>query len=291
MTEHLEAALTALTPRFGVPVSTRRIADRRGTQVWKITYADTVVALKSGTNTDDVAGLLPAREAAVLGRLAPLGVSDQPLATRVDADGSWSATRWIKGSTTWGRCAPMRARPTDHVAREDAVEVVGRFLEAVIHLHGVGWLHGDLQPWHAIHDHDHVQLIDLALARGQDEVRPWVPYRGGLAHPTAPELHQQILETDTSVHIPLSPAAEVYAAAATVLFCLTGRWPVDHAVPIGPGSDLSRLRRAIVEGRTRRVAEILPLPGHAELLRAALEFPPANRPTLIEFHQDWLAGR
>jgi hypothetical protein len=277
----LDAVLRDLAGHLGVPDSTHLITERRGTQVWQLGYSGASYALK--ISIGDAAQRLPAREAAVLTELDRLRVTDHLVAHGNTPGGSWVTTRWFTGATTWSRCASWRKNPTDDAGAE-AVEASRQLTAAVAQLHGVGWTHGDLQGRHGIHaETAPVRLIDFALARGPAAISPDVPYRGGLVHLTAPEIHQQVLDTPPEVDIEQTPEADTYTLAATLLRCWTRQWPTDYAAAgVDPQTaELAHLRRTIIAEPPRRL-NTLPAPQAQTALAAALDHNPANRPTAPE---------
>jgi serine/threonine protein kinase len=154
-------------------------------------------------------------------------------------------------------------------------------------LHSVGWRHADLQGAHILlPDEGGVHLIDFALAQGPAgmEIKPQIPYRGALAHLTAPEVAAEILQTIDSKHITLTFEAEVYTFGAILFAAWTRQWPCEY------GKDsreltLTDIYAVIADPVSRR-----PAPGGwprmAGLIGAMLESDPAKRPTIHEVHSD-----
>ncbi|MFI9787253.1 hypothetical protein ACIHEI_27675 [Kitasatospora sp. NPDC051984] len=198
------------------PVTLTAVSDRRGSAVWKATGPDGAASIKFGTG--EVAEVI-VREASVIDQLPGCTVA----VGRIDGGGIWFVTRWEHGPSTWQQYKAVRAgRPDGRpVALTSAVELA----RAVAGLHAMGWIHGDLQPAHAIHTANGVRMIDFAWSRQLGET-PWIAFRGAMVHLTAPELaagitagRQPVLTTFPS---------DVYALAATLWTCATGDWPLDY---------------------------------------------------------------
>jgi len=183
MTSPAPTVLAELTNRFSAAVTVHLIADRRGIQTWRMTFPDVTLAVKIGTSDDGNGNpcQLTAREAAVLTQLDSLRVTAHHIASGHTPGGSWVATRWFDGRSTWDHCAPLRHDPADQAARAEAVDAGRRLTAAVARLHQAGWTHRDLQPRHSIHHpYQQANLIDFALARGAAPITPHVPTAAGL---------------------------------------------------------------------------------------------------------------
>jgi serine/threonine protein kinase len=184
--------------------------------VWKASGPGGAAAIKLGTGE---AAEVTAREASVLDRLPGYGVT----VGRIDG-GVWYVTRWEEGQSTWQQFKSVRTGRDD--ARSEALAGAVQVARAVAELHGLGWIHGDLQPAHAIHTEGGVRLIDFAWARQLGET-PWTAFRGTMVHLTAPELAAEI--TAGGQPVLTTFASDVYALAASLWTCVTGDWPLDYA--------------------------------------------------------------
>lgn len=113
---------------------------------------------------------------------------------------------------------------------------------------------------------------------------PHIPYRGALAHLTAPEIAAEILATPDSTGIQLTHEAEVYTFGAVLFAAWAGQWPRNYG---RHPRDLSvhEIYAAVTNPATRR-----PIPGGwarmADLIRAMLETDAGMRPTVREVHTD-----
>ncbi|MFJ1751314.1 protein kinase [Kitasatospora sp. NPDC088134] len=209
------AALKAAESLCG-PVTLTAISDRRGSAVWKAGGSEGAVAVKLGTGE---AAEVTAREASVLERLPGYDV----LVGRIDGGGVWYVTRWEEGPSTWQRFRSVRAGRAD--ARPEALASAVQVARAVADLHGPGWIHGDLQPAHALHTADGVRLIGFAWSRRLGET-PWTAFRGTMVHLTAPELATDI--TAGGQPVLTTFLSDVYALAASLWTAATGDWPLDY---------------------------------------------------------------
>lgn len=208
------AALKAAEDLCG-PVVLAEVSDRRGSAVWKASGSDGAVSIKLGTGE---AAEVTAREASVLDRLPGYEVA----VGRIDG-GVWYVTRWEEGPSTWQQFRSVRAGRDD--ARPQALASAVQVARAVADLHGLGWIHGDLQPAHAVHTADGVRLIDFAWSRQLGET-PWSAFRGTMVHLTAPELAAGI--TAGGQPVLTTFASDVYALAASLWTAAAGNWPLDY---------------------------------------------------------------
>ncbi|MFB7945410.1 hypothetical protein ACFC6L_10850 [Kitasatospora phosalacinea] len=217
MGEFLAEAAEALKAAEALcgPVALTEISDRRGSAVWKASGPAGAASIKLGTGE---AAEVTAREASVLDRLPGYEVA----IGRFDG-GVWYVTRWEEGPSTWHQFRSVRAGRD--AIRSEALASAVRVARAVADLHGLGWIHGDLQPAHAIHTASGVRLIDFAWARQLGET-PWTAFRGTMVHLTAPELAAEI--TAGGQPVLTTFMSDVYALAASLWTCATGDWPLDY---------------------------------------------------------------
>jgi serine/threonine protein kinase len=134
------------------------------------------------------------------------------------------------------------------------------------YLHRQGWLHLDVKPSNIVVEQGRATLIDLSLVGRPGSGRAGAGTRGYLA----PE--QAVGEN-------LSAATDVWGLAVTLVEALTGEMPHgDEAT-----WDSRRRLRLIHRRAPERLGPLDGVPSsYDELLRAALERDPANRPTLEE---------
>lgn len=262
------------------------IADRRGSRIWRVELGDSrLIALKYAThNTEDQgiqgsAHLLAGREAAVLRRIDKQGYL---YASGDTSDGTWVALSWLEAPSLAKRWQSFRNDATTSGRISAAITALPAS-DALTKLHASGWRHCDLQPAHIlIPDTGSAHLIDFALAQGPADapVTPHVPYRGALAHLTAPEIARQILETPDTEHVELSFEAEVYMFGAVLFAAWTKQWPRHY--PNDPRQlSLHQIYQHIcAPDSLRRTPE--GWPDMAQLIESMLEGNPQNRPTMAE---------
>lgn len=263
--------------------SAEMISRRRGSNIWRVVLDDgCIVALKYATDNHEDHGvrenarLLAAREAAVLAVLDP---------NVLYASGETEAGTWL--AVTWSDAPALahhwrRARSGEPLARADALAATRLAADAIANLHERGWRHGDLQADHILAaTAGFVRLLDLALAQGPVDLAPHIPYRGALAHLTAPEIAAEILATPPEHHVELTPKAEVYTFGGLLFAAWTGQWPHDYR-----STDTARLTVAQIHAAICQPATLRPIPegwpSLAAALAAMLDARPANRPTMAE---------
>lgn len=275
----------------GVIATAELIADRRGSQIWKVTLADgPTLALKYATNNVETQGIqasasqLGVREVSVL-RL--IGEPAYLYAAGNTSAGSWLAVEWKNAPTLPKRWQILRNDPHDEAAHISAAGSACQAAEALRDLHSQGWRHADLQGDHIlVPDDGRACLIDFALAQGPAnvDIQPHIPYRGALAHLSAPELAAQVMATPENVGITLTCEAEVYTFGAVLFVAWARQWPRDYGRE-PRGLTLADIYTVIADPASQR-----PMPDGwprmAELVRGMLEADPAKRPTIHEVHAD-----
>lgn len=231
-----------------------------------------------------------AREAAVLAELERPGASRPATSPRPAPwpGGNWLAAIWIEGTGLWNALSPARepgagtrsGRAEAGVAgdvRALLQAVTGTLAEALAALHAAGWAYADVQPTNIrVTQGGSGRLIDYALACGPELGAGRTPYRGALTHTTSPELAARLLDTEPDTHVQAEPADDVWALAATVLWCWTGQPVTAYRDP-----DVARpeLLADIAERRLRGIgAQRRVFPELADLLTACLR-PPGERPS------------
>lgn len=194
------------------------------------------------------------------------------LASGGGAGSSWLVARWFEGPSTWDAFTGFRDSGTGRTA---ALEAAVELCEAVAGLHGLGWVHADLQPDHGIHTPGGVRLIDLAWS-WREGMRPPPTTGVGIDHLVPPEL---ALRGAGDLPLAEGMAADVYTLAATLWTCVTGLWPLDYpSAGIAPQRLTSdQLRARIATGRIA-LRTAAPWPQFQEVLRQVLLSPPGDRP-------------
>lgn len=162
--------------------------------------------------------------------------------------GRWLALPWIDGTPLWDLFAPARENNATDAQRAAMRDGARAALAALQEFHAAGWIHGDMQTENVIITKDGVAFIDYDRAHHPD-LPPAQPYRGGLIHVIAPEIAAQLLATDESEHVPLTPTAELYALGASLYWAWTGVRITDYrGDPAGPHQELYA---DIADGRRR----------------------------------------
>ena len=136
-------------------------------------------ALKIARRDLDFAAEAIAWEAAVLAGL------DGAVTPRLLGSGEWNSRayllmEWLTGADALTACSGIRHR-SDPDSRRALLRVTGAILQAYVHLHALGVIHGDVHPRNVLVDrHESVTLIDLGLARmtGNEPSGPGM--RGGI---------------------------------------------------------------------------------------------------------------
>lgn len=260
----------------------RRVTDRRGAQVWRVTLAGgDEVAVKAADAGPS--GLLPVREAAVIRSAGP--VAGTVLGSgRLAQGGSWMAAPWWRGPTLWTAFNAVRDDPPSLPARAGAACASVRAACALARLHERGWAHGDVQAGHVILADGGTRLLDLAWAHGPEGAVPAefeLAYSGALVHLEAPEIAGGLLNGETVVP---TPSADVYTFGGVLWSCCSGVWPVDYGaagVDPAPGN-LTAKRQAVASGRWLRDHGTIAWAELAGLLGAAMAPHPQDRPTARE---------
>lgn len=249
------------------PVFLDLVTRRRGTGVWKAEGPHGIAAIKAGSGDAAEATL---REAAVLDALPGYTV-----ASGTEGDCAWLVTPWHEGRSTWQIFEGFRTDGTD---RRSALAAAIDLCGVVRDLHIDGWVHGDLQPDHAIHTPSGVRLIDWSQA-WCPSLPPHQTLQGGIPHLLAPELAASI----TAGTRPVAPnrSAETYTLAATLWKCITGHWPLDyHAARIDPQNLSAAQLRAEIAMGTIPLANCTRWSALQDTLSPYLAPEPESRPAL-----------
>jgi serine/threonine protein kinase len=266
------------------------IADRRGSRIWRVELdGSRQIALKYATDNAEDQGvqrsarLLAGREAAVLRHIDKEGYL---YASGETAAGTWVALSWLDAPSLAKRWQAFREDSTT-TGMISAAVATWLASDALRNLHASGWRHCDLQPAHIlIPDNGSARLIDFALAQGPADasVTPHVPYRGALAHLTAPETARQILDTPDAEHVEISFEAEVYMFGAVLFTAWTKQWPRTYPTDPRKLSSHQIYQHICAPSSLRQPPE--GWPHMADLIEAMLEGNPENRPTMTEVHEN-----
>ncbi|MFG3101890.1 hypothetical protein ACGFZL_15430 [Streptomyces sp. NPDC048182] len=252
----------------GRPVVWEIVSSRRGSTVWRGTGPAASVALKAGR---DEGALITSREITVAEHMpghSPLIASGSTRTT------SWLINPWHDGPSTWDVFHTVR---TTHQGTEEARNAAVDLCHAVADLHRQGWVHGDLQPDHAIHTETGVQLIDCTWAASPC-LTPSRTFQGGLPHLLAPGLAAEIEAGHRPVKV--TPAAETYTLAAALWRAATGRWPFDYSAAANDEGPITgpRARQLIAAGQLPPT--LAPQwPALLSILRTAMAAPPETCPS------------
>ena len=262
-------ANAAVRSACGDGATLQLVSDRRGSAVWKATGPVRSVALKVGAGLEGTA--ITRREAAALHGITRGGL----LAHGREETAAWMVTPWHDGPSMWDALADVRAEGGD---REAAQRHVVDVCEAVAELHAAGWVHGDLQPGHAIHTEHGVALIDCSWAWHPARLFPSGLFRGGMPHLLAPEVAAAVEAGARPVTV--SRAAEVYTLAASLWWSVTGDWPLDYgAAGLDPTEMSAGQLREVIGSRRLALPPTSTWPAMQAALGTALRPDPARRPT------------
>lgn len=261
-------AMASAGSHCGRPVRWELISSRRGSAVWKGVGPAASVALKVG---QDDGAPITSREIKVAERMpghSPLIASGSTRTT------SWLITPWYDGPSTWGVFHTVR---TTHQGTREARDAAVDLCLAVADLHRQGWVHGDLQPEHAIHTKTGIQLIDCTWA-SSPALTPSETFQGGLPHLLAPELASEIEAGRRPVKV--TPNAETYTLAATLWRSATGTWPFDYVAAANAEGPITgpRARQLIAVGQLPPA--LAPhWPALLSVLRTTMAAPAEGRPS------------
>ncbi|HET8562089.1 MAG TPA: protein kinase [Marmoricola sp.] len=194
-------------------------------------------------------------------------ITSPRIAEIVDADPfgpvPFVATRYVPGISLYHHVR-------DHGALDEAdlTVLAAGLADALLAVHRVGVLHRDVKPSNVLMEGRNPVLIDFGLARLAEDPRLTAT---GFLLGTPGYLAPEILYGDEP-----TPAADVHAWAATVVYAATGR------TPYGSGPAMAILDRAR-HGESDLSGVPDPL---RPLLAAALAPVPHERPVLADLHAD-----
>ncbi|WP_405824435.1 hypothetical protein OG705_29715 [Streptomyces sp. NBC_00838] len=224
-----------------------------------------------------------ARESGVLQRIfptVPMASSGSHARWGRSVSTAWLLTPWLEGPSTWEVFKDVRDNKGNY---QTPLQAAVDLCTAVGQVHQAGWVHGDLQPHHAIHTPGGVRLIDCSWSWHMT-MPPSYGYEGGIVHFISPELMQRIESGERPVAT--SQPDEVYALAAGLWWAASNTWALDYrAVGIDPATFPA------IELRRLRLRHRIPLttmthwPELGEVLGQALTTHPAQRPTALQLAQ------
>ncbi|MEP6815372.1 MAG: serine/threonine-protein kinase [Marmoricola sp.] len=177
------------------------------------------------------------------------------------------ATRYVPGLSLH-----EHVRQEGPIAGADLLHFAAALAEALVAVHSVGVLHRDIKPSNVLMEGRSPVLIDFGLARLAED--PRLTHTGWLLG-TPGYLAPEILYGDEA-----TPASDVHAWAATVVYAAAGR------PPYGKGPAMAIMDRVRL-GDHDLSAVPEPMLG---LLRSALAPEPLDRPGLHEI-VSWLRGK
>ncbi|NQY00592.1 MAG: protein kinase, partial [Flavobacteriaceae bacterium] len=94
------------------------------------------------------------------------------------------------------------------------------FLNELVKVHNMGFIHGDLQPSHIlIKRNSFVDIIDFGLSHSVNSYPSFGNYRGGMIHFNSPELCLGILNSND--HVKVGFQSEIYSIGSLFYFLYT----------------------------------------------------------------------
>ncbi|HEY6934558.1 MAG TPA: serine/threonine-protein kinase [Marmoricola sp.] len=198
-------------------------------------------------------------------------VTSPRIAEIVDADPfgpvPFVATRYVPGLSLY-----QEVREHGPLDEADLRVLATGLAEALLAVHRVGVLHRDVKPSNVLMEGRNPVLIDFGLARLAEDPRLTAT---GFLLGTPGYLAPEILYGDEP-----TPAADVHAWAATVVFAATGRSPYGR----GPAM-------AIMDRARRGESDLSDVPDSLRpLLASALAPEPLDRPVLADLHAGLQTG-
>lgn len=207
------------------------------------------------------------REAGVLARL------DHPNVVRYVGGGEAGGMVFLAMELVDGPDAGRVVRDKGPLPVRTAVRVAGHLLAGLAHAHGRGFVHRDVKPANLLlggpPGRRTVKVADFGLARAYDECGlSGLTMQGEVGGTPAFMAPEQVTH-----YREVKPAADQYAAAATLYYLLTGAYPID--LPKDPARRLA----AVVAGTPVPIRDRRPdLPdGLARAVHRALSKDPADR--------------
>lgn len=264
----------------GSPTGWKQRTDRNGVAVWKASGPAGTRAVKVGR---DEGAAVVARESRVMQRIlgtVPTASCGGRPQWGCSVSTAWLLTPWLEGPTTWEVLQEARDKRGSY---EDPLQAAVDLCTAVGQFHQAGWVHGDLQPHHAIHTPDGVRLIDCSWS-SHVTMPPSAAHEGGMIHLMSPEL---MLRIDSDVRpVATSQPDEVYALAAGLWWAASNTWALDYrAAGIDPGTlPATKLRSVRLQHRIP-LTTMTHWPELGDVLGQVLTTHPAQRPTAVQLAQ------
>ncbi|MYS32912.1 phosphotransferase family enzyme [Streptomyces sp. KhCrAH-43] len=265
----------------GTPATWELKKNRGSTTVWEVTGPTGHWALKIGRSAD---AAVVARETQVLRHIATVSPTSYGARSKSGRtpDSAWQLTPWLTGPSTWEAFRSVRDGTMD---RSQALAAAVDLAAAVGALHQTGWVHGDVQPHHAIHAQGGVRLIGCSWA-WHPNLPPSYASHSGLLHLMSPELIHRV-ESEERPIAPTQPD-ETYALAAGLWWAATNAWPLDYThLGIDPATFTAKGLRGVLVRRWPPLGRISTWPQLDEVLRSVLTARPSERPTALNLAQ-WL---
>lgn len=213
-------------------LSTRDEATRR-VLVGKRQYCHKRASVPHAPGARDVAELLRERDALSTLSLRGRRISPPSFAFNIDDDGADLLIEWVP--------EPSLGRELGEVFSAGDPALIPRAwhaaLDALEVLHGVGLIHGDVQPGHLRFGHEPGGQVRATLLDFGCTDHPGTSYEGGLVHFTHPQVARDILDRS---HSELSVGIDLHGLLASFLMVLTA----SALYPFETGQVPSAQRRA-----------------------------------------------
>ncbi|MFG3409891.1 lanthionine synthetase LanC family protein [Streptomyces sp. NPDC048142] len=241
------------------------------TEVYEVSGAETVAALKLARSPESPAAAALRREARVLTTLDAT-VSPRCLASGLLSRRPYLATEWRPGADSETAARMLRERPTGE-DRPGLLALARDIVRAFARLHEAGVVHGDVHPNNVLVDiagSGGVTVIDFGLA-GVKGDEPGEAPRGGLGPFLDPEYVTSAL--DSRPPPPVSAESEQYSLAALLYYLVTGAHYRDFSL------DRREMFQQIAEAPPLPFSQrgVAPWPGLESVLRRALHKEPGHR--------------
>jgi hypothetical protein len=179
---------------------------------------------------------------------------------------------YLSGGNLSERVAQHGPAPPDEIDK-----LAQRLLGALAEAHALGIIHRDVKPANVLYD-DHAEpyLADFGLAHTWDQTH-------GLTVAGMVVGTPGFMPPEQARDEPLTPASDIFAVGATLLFAATGGGPFGSGDP-----GLLMVRAA--SGKVEKVPKTLPKPLRARLT-SMLDPKPERRPTAGDLLEGYAVGR